>query len=137
MNQSGIRGHGVSRNSIPRKDLVKVQPIDATERVQPVNRRERALVLDIGETADQDGKFLIVMPFRDQLARLLNIPELQVQAFPDPPEALTGIVRAMILSLDKACGRVWHVRALSSRIITSGLFVVQQLWRPFVLKMEQ
>jgi hypothetical protein len=137
MDKPGVGGHGIDGNAIPGEDLIQIEAVYATEGVQPIYGGEGTLVLDIRKAADQDYKLLVSVPLRDQLAGLLDIAEPQVQTFASTPKALAGFLRAMILSLDEACGRVWHVQALSSRIITSRPFVIQQLWRPFVLKVEQ
>jgi hypothetical protein len=109
MDKSDVGRHGVDGNAIPGEYLVQIEAVYAAEGVQAIDRGQRTLVFDIGEAADQDHKLLISMPLRDQLAGLLDIAEAQVQTFAGASEALSGVVRAMILSLDKACGRVWHV----------------------------
>jgi len=104
--------------------IVNGEPVDTAERVELEHGGDGALVLDVGEPADQDGEFRITAPLRDYLAALLHIAEFEVQSLARPAQLLTCFFHAMILSLgvDRGGGECGEP---SSRDYSFTLFAIQ------------
>jgi len=63
------------------------------------------LILNVGQTADQDGELRVSVLLGDEQTGLLHVAEFEIEPFPRVSQALSRVFHAMILSLDVTNGR--------------------------------
>jgi len=81
--QGGILSDVLQIHAVPAQHFVDIQPVDGTERIKPIESREGALVLDVGESAEGYDKLGVVVALRDSRAGLLHLPVPETQIFPN------------------------------------------------------
>src|ERR1039457_4003422 len=115
-------GHGAAaaepggRRAIQREDVVESQPVDGAEGVGPVNRRHRALVLDVRQAAQCDGEFGVSELPRDLLAGFLYLAIRQLQSLASPLEPQPRTLHGMILAVRLAVAPgVWKIDMIRNR----------------------
>jgi hypothetical protein len=108
LHAAGVGGNRLHRYPVPPQHRVQIEPVDAAQRINAVDRRHRPLVLDIGQATDENYKLLISAGIGDHLAGRLDIAELQVQPFARAPQALSRTFHAVILSPGDKRGSLGH-----------------------------
>ena len=86
-------------HAVPVQNFINVETIDGAERIQPVDGRNGAFVLDIGQPAQGDDEFVVVVTRRNLIAGFFHVPIPQIQAFARPLQLLSSFFHAMIPSL--------------------------------------
>src|SRR6187549_3732128 len=83
------------RHPIPAEHLIEVQAVYCAERVQPEDRRNGTLILNVGQSAKRNRVLVAPSPLRNLKARPLDIPNRQFEAFSSLSELICGLLHAM------------------------------------------
>lgn len=84
---SAIGGQLLQANSVPTERHLVLDPVDRAQRVQPKQGRSGAFILDIGQPAEPDEKFVISVLIGDPLTRLFDVTISQAQTFACLPQS--------------------------------------------------
>src|SRR5271157_3922836 len=93
-----IRRQQLFGNTVPAEHFIEIQTVNGAKSVDAVNGRERALILDIGQTAEGDGEFVAAAAKGNFLAGLFHIAKCELQTLADPFEFFAGALHVMILA---------------------------------------
>src|SRR3569833_1784974 len=88
--QTSVRGHSLGPDPIPAENFVQVQTVNTAKGIQTIDRRQSTLIFDVGEPADQNREFRIIVPLGDLLAGNLHIPKPEAQPFPCAAQPLSS-----------------------------------------------
>src|SRR5580700_4819824 len=87
-----VAGERAGRNSIPGKNFVQIQPVDRAQAVKPVHGWHGTLVLNVGQTAEGDDEFIILVAGGNARAGLLHVAKLETQPLAYSLEFLSGFL---------------------------------------------